>query len=126
MIRAVSDGVSVASSFLTIRERRRRAAGRAFLVVVVLIMVLFMALVIVPVVVPVPMVVMFKPTTVVVPVTRKEPLSIVMRRHPSSPRRTVAEYNNLCATCNAFPPDTNNRLPTRTPGLVRGGRTWTT
>ena len=37
---------------------------------------------------------------------------------PSQPPRTVAESNNLHATCNGFPPDTNNHLPTRTLGLV--------
>ena len=49
-------------------------------------MVLFMALVIVPVAVSVPVVVMFNPAPMVFPVTRKEPFSIVMRFHASSPR----------------------------------------
>ena len=70
--------------FFPIRERRRQAAGRMLLVVVVLIMVLFIALVIVPVVVSVPVVVMFTPTSTAFPVTCIEPLSIVIRLHPSS------------------------------------------
>ena len=36
---------------------------------------------------------------------------------PSEPPHTVVESNNRHATCNAFPPDTNNRLSTRTLGL---------
>ena len=44
-----------------------------------------MAPVVVPVVVAIPVMVMFKPTIIAVPVTCKEPLSIVMRWHPFSP-----------------------------------------
>jgi hypothetical protein len=37
---------------------------------------------------------------------------------PIQPPCMAAESNNLHATCNAFPPDTNSRLPIRTRGRV--------
>ena len=69
-------------------ERRRRVADRELLAALVLVMasMVFLIPMVVSVVVPVPVMVMLTPTPIAVPVTRKVPLSIVMRLHPSSPR----------------------------------------
>ena len=73
----------------TAREVLVQLAVVVFALVVVPVMapvvVPVMAPVVVPVVVAVPVMVMFKPTIIAVPVTCKELLSTVMRWHPFSP-----------------------------------------